>query len=175
MPPPASKAERKAGEFLSDAALVATGEYRLPGSETRPERRLVEPVVFTLGGAGSGVHITVPVGYVTDGYSMPGRLLQAFQPHTARWLMPSILHDWLYDAGLVPRAVADRVLLHAMRAVGVSKVRCFLVYWAVRLGGRGGYGKPLPINLAIVREARTEGLRDAIFAFLKTKEEKRDE
>lgn len=170
----ATKAARKAGEFLSDAALVETGEFRLPGRRLRPERRLVEPVVFELGGDGSGVTITVPSGYITDGYSMPGALLQVFQPHTARWLLPAILHDWLYDAGLVPRAVADRVLLHAMRAVGVSKPRAFIVYWAVRLGGKGGFGRPEPSNLALVRAARTAGVRDAIYAFLKSKEEKTD-
>ncbi len=169
----AAKDARKSGEFLSDAALELTGGYRLPGRRLRPERRLVEPIVFELGGEGSGVQIVVPRGYITDGYSMPGALLQAFQPHTARWLQPAILHDWLYDAGLVPRGVADRVLLHAMRAAGVSKPRAFIVYWAVRLGGRGGFGKPEPANLALVRDARTAGVRDAIFAFLKNQEETR--
>lgn len=163
----AAKAERKAGEFLSDAALEATGEFR-KGRARRPEYRLVEPVVFELGGKGSGTALIVPAGYITDGYSMPGRLLQMFQPHGARWLLPSILHDWLYDAGLVPRAFADRVLLHAMRAVGVSKARSFLVYWAVRLGGWGGFNRPYARNLDVVALARQLDVPAAVIAYLKT-------
>lgn len=159
--------ERKGGAFLADAALSATGQFRLPGQELRPERKLVEPIVFELGATGSGLFITVPRGYVTDGYSMPGRLLQLFQPRTATFLLPSILHDWLYDTGLVPRDMCDRILLQAMRSVGVAKWQRTLVYAAVRLGGWGGFAIPLPVNLACVRKARESRAFDALLVFMK--------
>lgn len=158
---------RKSGAFLADASLQATGSYRLPGLKRRPEKRLVEPVVFEVGARGSGLFVTVPAGYVTDGYSLPGQLLQRFQPESADFLLPAILHDWLYDVGTVPRDMCDRILLQAMRAVGVSRVRRFVVYRAVRLGGWGGFAKPLPVNLACVREARASRAFDALLSHLK--------
>jgi hypothetical protein len=158
---------RKGGAFLSDAALVATGAYRLPGQKRRPEQRLVEPIVFELGATGSGLFITVPVGYVTDGYSLPGRLLQLFQPRTADFLLPAILHDWLYDTGLVPRDMCDRILLQAMRAVGVAPWQRAIVNVAVRCGGGGGFARPLPVNLACVRQARASLAFDALLTFMK--------
>lgn len=157
---------RKGGAFLADAALVATGAYRLPGLQLRPEKRLVAPIVFEMGAAGSGFFITVPAGYVTDGYSLPGKLLQAWQPESAGYLLPSILHDWLYDVGTVPRDICDRVLLQAMRAVGVAPWQRFVVYRAVRFGGAGGFAQPLPINLACVRQARESRTFDALLAFM---------
>ena len=63
----------------------------------------MQPIAFELGAPGSGLIIYVPAGYITDGFSMPGKALQAFQPRSANFLLPSILHDWLYDTGLVPR------------------------------------------------------------------------
>lgn len=158
---------RKGGEFLSDAALEATGAYRIPGLKRRAEMRLVEPIVFEIGACGSGLFVTVPRGYITDGYSLPGTLLQLFQPRSANYLLPAILHDWLYDVGSVPRDICDRILLQAMRAVGVSKFRRFIVYRAVRLGGWGGFAKPLPINLACVTQARESRALDALLAYLK--------
>ena len=161
-------AARKGGAFLSDIVLQPTGAYRLPGLQRRPEMRLVEPVVFELGAAGSGFFITVPAGYVTDGYSLPGRLLQHFQPKDGRNLMPAILHDWLYDVGSVPRDVCDRILLQAMRAIDVDRVQRFCVYRAVRFGGAGGFAQPLPVNLASVRRARASRAFDALLAHLKS-------
>lgn len=155
------------GRFLSDAALVDTGGFRIPNLRLRPEKKLAEPIVFEIGERGSGLLVTVPAGYITDGYSMPGVLLQLFQPRSARYLLPAILHDWLYDAGTVPRDMADRILLEGMRAVGVAAWQRFLVYRAVRLGGGGGFGKPLPLNLGIVTQARASGLDVAVLAFLK--------
>lgn len=158
---------RAGGEFLSDAALVPTGEFRIPNLKRRPEYRLAEPIVFEIGGPGSGLQVVVPAGYITDGYSLPGALLQLFQPRSANYLLPSILHDWLYDAGLVPRAMADRILRQAMRAVKVPAWRCAIVYAAVRLGGSGGFNKPIPINLEIVAKARTLGASAALLGYLR--------
>jgi hypothetical protein len=158
---------RKSGEFIADADLEFTGTYRLPGQQRRPEKRLVAPIVFELGARGSGFFITVPQGYITDGYSLPGRMLQLFQPASATFLLPAILHDWLYDVGSVPRDMCDRILLQAMRAVGVAAWQRFFVYRAVRFGGAGGFAQPLPVNLACVRQARESRAFDALLAHLK--------
>jgi hypothetical protein len=160
-------AARKGGAFETPEPLLElTGEARRTGLGMRVERRLAAPLAFEMGAAGSGLILYVPAGYVTDGYSMPGLALQAFQPSSPRYLMPAILHDWLYDAGLVSRAMADLVLLQAMRAVGVPEWQCLPVYLAVRAGGWGGFAKPLPVNLDIVRQARANGVSAALLAHL---------
>lgn len=136
--------------------LELTGGRRKTGWGWRVERRLLEPVSFRCSVAGFDLSVEVPAGYITDGYSMPGMLLQVFQPSDPIYLLPPILHDWPYDVGILPREVADLMLLQAMRAVGVPEWQCIAVYGAVRVGGGGGYGKPLPVNMDIVREARAK-------------------
>lgn len=159
----------RTGVFDSEApVLTATGNRRQTGWGWRTEYRLAEPVVFNLGAGGSGLVLYVPRDYVTDGFSMPGVLLQMFQPSDPVYLLPAILHDWLYDAGLVPREMADLVLLCAMRAVGVPDWKRRAVYAAVRIGGQGGFGRPLPVNMDIVRAARANGVSIAIRQYLMT-------
>jgi len=99
----------------------------------------------------SRLYLRVPAGFVTDFASVP-RL-----PLT--WLLAgdvahqsAVLHDWLYRTGGGPlglsRAYCDRVFLAAMLEEGVPAWRRRLMYWGVRLGGRGSYraaGAPLGI------------------------------
>lgn len=159
------KKERKGGTFLDEGALKPTGKLR--EGERRPEFVVTRPIVFEVGAPGSGMCVWVPPGYVTDGYSLPGRILQWFQPEHANWLLPAILHDWLYDTGRVPRDMCDRILLQGMREVGVAAWQRFFVYRAVRLGGGGGYGRPIPLNLSIVEASRDAAVADAVLAYLK--------
>lgn len=155
------------GLILDDSAIKWRGTFRDTGLQTREEFELTRRIVVELGGRGSGLLLVVPKGYVPDGYSMPGRILQAFQPRHARWLLPSILHDWLYDVGSIPRSVCDAILFDVMKELGVPHWQCLAVYLAVRAGGWGGFNKPLPINLAIVREARMKSLSPDITKYLK--------
>ena len=162
-------AVRRSVLVLTDECFEATGKFRERGSKTRPTRRLLKPIVCELGGAGSGLFVVVPPGYITDGYSMPGRLLQVFQPRSAKWFLPSLLHDWLYDGGLLPRDMCDRILLEAMRELGVEWWQRMFVYLGVRIGGWGGYGAPLPENLELVLAERRAGLSERFTAYLQEK------
>lgn len=159
------KSANKGGTFLDEGALRATGRQR--EGEGRPEYVVTRPIVFEIGAKGSGMCVWVPASYITDGYSLPGRFLQWWQPEHANWLLPAILHDWLYDTGRVPRDMCDRILLQAMREVGVAAWQRFIVYRAVRLGGGGGYGRPTPDNLSIVNASRDAAVADAVLAYLK--------
>lgn len=151
-------ARKPSGIFLCEGDLEPTGTFRDPGAKTRPEFRLRVPVVYEVGGQGSGLIVTVPAGYITDRYSLPGRVLQGWQPEGVKWWAPALVHDWLYDTGLVPRSVADAILLEAMRAIGVEQWQRTVVYNAVAAGGRSGFGKPEPANLRLVRDARARPL-----------------
>jgi hypothetical protein len=158
---------RDGGRFISAPKLRPTGTFRIPDRRLRPEYVVEEPIVFEIGARGSGMIVVVPAGYVTDGYSLPGRLLQLFQPDDPLALLAAALHDGLYSIGLVPRDMCDRVLLEGMRATEVPPILRFIVYRAVRFGGAGGYGKPETVNLDVVAHARREGLGEALTHWLK--------
>lgn len=101
--------------------------------------RLVEPFVFH--SAGQGI-VRVPPGFLTDLISLPavGRLV--FRPDGPE-LPAAIVHDFLYDAAAsagtwsrLTRSAADAVFLEAMRHLGVAGWRRWVMFAAVRLGGR---------------------------------------
>jgi len=77
---------------------------------------------------------TVPVGFYTDFASVPRiGIIYAALGDTAH--EPAVIHDWLYYAALVPRELADKVLLEAMVSIGVPAWRRWPIYWGVRIGG----------------------------------------
>jgi len=82
--------------------------------------------------------IRVPAGTITDLASVPRLLWALFPPH-GRWAKAAIIHDYLYANAIGSKAYADRTFREAMGVLGVSKLVRWLMYWAVRLGGRGAY------------------------------------
>lgn len=85
-------------------------------------------------------YIDVPVGYITDLASVPRALWSIFPPH-GRYAKAAIVHDFLYANAIGDKAFADDVFLEAMTVLDVPRWRRLLMYWAVRLFGRGSYGK----------------------------------
>lgn len=83
--------------------------------------------------------ITVPDNFATDLASVPKALWAIFPPfgHHAK---AAVLHDYLYGQGTRPRKQCDEIFLEAMAAMGVSKTRRYLMYWAVRAFGKKAYG-----------------------------------
>lgn len=132
----------------------------------RPEFRTAFPVMVEVSRPGSGAIFTVPAGYVTDLYSLPTKLLQAWQPHKAHWWAPALLHDWLYDVGYLERHICDAILLSAMKAVGVRFWHRNIVYQSVRLGGRRGFNSPLLANYDLVQAERARPLDARLAAYL---------
>jgi hypothetical protein len=90
----------------------------------------------------------VPMGQCTDFASVP-RVFAWFIPSYGRYTMPAILHDYLWRTG-VPEGMlkwpdADAILRRALRECGVSFLRRWIMWSAVRLasvkkkGGRNGW------------------------------------
>jgi len=81
--------------------------------------------------------IDVPVGFITDGASVPRVFWSLFSP-TGSYLKAAVIHDYLYVNQLFSRKTTDAIFLEAMKEVGEG-VFGFLarqtVYRAVRLGG----------------------------------------
>lgn len=82
--------------------------------------------------------IVVPEGTVTDLASVP-RLLWAIFPPYGRYAKAAIIHDYLYDQAIKTKSFADKTFYEAMGVLGVPQWRRTLMYWAVRLFGRGNY------------------------------------
>ena len=84
--------------------------------------------------------INVPRGYVTDLASVPRALWTIFPPH-GRYAKAAIVHDYLYSNAIGSKRWADQVFFEAMGVLGVPQWRKCVMYWAVRLLGRGNYNK----------------------------------
>lgn len=91
--------------------------------------------------------IIVPAGFVTDFASVPRA------PFTY-WLFggvadeAAVVHDFLYETGIVPRDVADDVYLEALEACGVAAWRRRAMWAAVRAFGARRYMPAPPAEAA---------------------------
>jgi hypothetical protein len=94
--------------------------------------------------------ITVPRGLLTDLTSVPAPL-RSIAGRVGPWLEAAIVHDYLYIAWQdVPgrgardrdREFADLVMLRAMEAAEVGRVKRQLIYLAVRLFGGRVFRRP---------------------------------
>ena len=102
------------------------------------EWELVEPLTYT----GNSEQFVVPPGYRTDFASVP-RILTWLLPRYGRYTKAAILHDFLCDearAGRLQRSDADGMFRRAMRELGVSFLKRWLMWAAVRAGSVGEAG-----------------------------------
>ncbi|HAF4828314.1 TPA: DUF1353 domain-containing protein [Salmonella enterica] len=103
--------------------------------------RVYEPFEFYLSDDNSDDNsdvIEVPAGFVTDLASVP-RIFWTFLPPDGKYAKAAIIHDYLYDNALRTKREADRIFLDGMTVLGVPRWKRTIMYWAVRLFGRGKY------------------------------------
>lgn len=84
--------------------------------------------------------INVPAGFETDFASVP-RVLWTIVPPWGEYFKATIVHDYLYVIGTVPRAEADAIFLELMERAGVSRLRRTVMYLGVRAGGWVGWNQ----------------------------------
>lgn len=98
---------------------------------------------YYVGSLQSGVWVEVPLGFETDGASVP-KVLWWILPPFGKYGQAAVVHDKLYRDGIllvdgkpvhVTRARADAIFLEAMGVLKVSPVVRYPMYWAVRLFG----------------------------------------
>lgn len=89
--------------------------------------------------------VSIPQGFETDLASVP-RLPFMYMLFGGRATAASIVHDYLYREGVLPRSVADSVFKEAMGDTGVSWVTKWPMYLAVRLAGSFSYKNKHPAN-----------------------------
>lgn len=116
-------------EFRSH--LIVTDDFGLP-------YELFQDLVFY--SATLDRVITVPKGFQTDLASIPLGLWNLL-PKSGRYDRAAVIHDWLYTKNGCTRAEADAVLKEAMEALGVGRVKIWMIYSGVRSGGWHAWGK----------------------------------
>ena len=78
--------------------------------------------------------VTVPVGFVTDLASIPPAL-QSFIQQNGPYLLPAVVHDYLYWKQTCTRDQSDRILLLAMIEHAVPERQRMAIYQAVHWAG----------------------------------------
>lgn len=88
-----------------------------------------------------GEVITVPIGFTTDGASIPtiAQKLTGWKPFEGPQRWAGIVHDWLYYQDGYSRKRADQIFRDILRAEDATDFRTTAMYWAVRLFSRWAY------------------------------------
>lgn len=115
-------------KFTTPAILEMLGHYNW---------RVHEPFDFYLSDDNSDV-ISVPAGFVTDLATIP-RIFWTLLPPDGKYAKAAIIHDYLYDNALRTKQEADLIFLDGMVVLGVPKWKRTVMYWAVKIFGRGSY------------------------------------
>lgn len=98
---------------------------------------LDSPLSFTAGDC----HYVIEPGYVSDGMSVPEWLWMFISPKfNPVTLLPSLVHDWLYDNHVMTREEADNWYRSALIENGFPCWKTGIVYAAVRKFGESHWG-----------------------------------
>jgi hypothetical protein len=118
-----------------DRVKEAVGEPVLPGDDHF--WILGEMLVYEV----DSVSRDIPEGFTTDGASVPtwGEFLTRWRPWDEPQRWGGIVHDWLYCQRGVDRKFCDLAFRFILRSEGASRFEQTVMYWAVRVGGRGAY------------------------------------
>ena len=88
--------------------------------------------------------IVVPEGFVTDFTSVPWGFWN-LEPPLGEAGRAAVVHDYLYETmglgGRYSRAESDGIFREALGALGVARWKRNLLWAAVRIGGRSGWGR----------------------------------
>lgn len=90
------------------------------------------PMTYTIGVSKDSV--TVPVGFVTDFASIP-QALQSIIRQNGRYILPAVVHDYLYWKQTCTREQSDQIFLLAMIEHKVSDLHRVAIHNAVRAAG----------------------------------------
>lgn len=100
-------------------------------------------ITYLVGALHSGWQITIPVGFETDGASVPRFMWIFFPPLGGDYDEAAVLHDFLYRTQFMclERVVADAILIEAMLVCGTSALARWSIFVGVRAGGWMTYRK----------------------------------
>lgn len=115
--------------------------------KNRPIRVIIRDFEYGLESEDDEDRVYVPVGYCSDGTSVP-TLLRGIFPVWGKYAQAAIVHDLLYSTNALPREEADEIFRNAILVLGRDiesdkptmggRLLATLAFWAVKLFG----GKP---------------------------------
>ncbi|WP_312244403.1 DUF1353 domain-containing protein [Stutzerimonas nitrititolerans] len=118
--------------FESDLEL-----RHVPGSELW---KVVTPLQYRTAGKRL---VIVPVGYRTDLASVPRLAWRIVPRDHVQARRPAVVHDFIYThlTHRFTKREADKIFHAALLEEGMSKPLAWLMHAAVRIGGRGNWGR----------------------------------
>lgn len=99
--------------------------------------KTTRPITYRVGSLKSEWAITIPVGFETDGASVPRLLWIFWPPLGGDYDQATVLHDYLYRTQFMcmERVVADALLLEGMKALNTGALARWCIFVGVRAGG----------------------------------------
>ena len=91
-----------------------------------------QPLTYRIGI--SNASMTVPIGFVTDFASIP-QALQSIIRQNGLYILPAVVHDYLYWKQTCTREQADQIFMLGMIENKVADVHRFPIHAAVRAAG----------------------------------------
>ena len=91
-----------------------------------------QPLTYRIGI--SNARVTVPAGFVTDFASIP-QALQSIIRQNGLYILPAVVHDYLYWKQTCTRDQADQIFMLAMIENKVADIHRFPIHGAVRAAG----------------------------------------
>lgn len=103
--------------------------------------RLTKPLFYRHDTPQGSRVIVVPAGYRTDLASVPRPAWWLVPRDDEQARRPSVVHDYIYTnlTDRFSKAEADRIFYDALLDEGMHKPLAWLMYTAVRIGGRGNW------------------------------------
>ena len=95
-----------------------------------------EPFVFSF----NGEFIYVPQGFETDFASVP-RPFRFIVPKSGKYNQAAVVHDFVYIhlTHIYTKEQADLMFLEGMKELGVNKFKRYIMYYSVKLFGKGNW------------------------------------
>jgi len=87
--------------------------------------------------------VVVPLGYLSDLASVPRMARRLVDAQSSTTRRPSVVHDFIYtdQTHRFTKREADQMFYDALLEEGTPKALAWLMWKAVRLGGRGNWGR----------------------------------
>jgi hypothetical protein len=122
---------------VAASSLDAAAQQPIPPVDFRPFSDgmhwiVREPLTYTIGISSDS--ITVPVGFVTDFASIP-QALQSIIRANGPYILPAVVHDYLYLKQTCTRQQADQILLLGMIENQVREIHRSAIHGAVSVAG----------------------------------------
>lgn len=94
---------------------------------------LLDDLIYERWWEGSGDKVIVPNGFLTDFASFPRILRSFFNPYDPRWILPAIIHDYLWSEAktLKEYQTANDIFHEAMEVCKTPRYLCNSFYLIV--------------------------------------------